>query len=502
MANSADLEPDHLTDFGLEDDPFLYTDTPLFEGGNRGEQFARLRQWAQFSEGVVAVTGDRGFGKSAFKTALRESLEPHDQVVQLEIPVLCSADQLLIDLARKLHVALPDLPLSDQGSPDRPRGPETVLLAALRQHGAVGPEREGLAVAMLADAHNLDDASLATLARLSWRQETGDGLHLVLFGRPALGERLRAVQRNGCPVQLIELDPLSQQELKQYLRFRLDTAGFDGVFPFRAEDITRLWEESRGVPGAVHAPARKLLQALASPPPEPKPLGLPIPHMVLLIGLVGVLLIALFYQSADRGGAASPPASTLEEPVDEALPAPAVATDVVEAPAVENDAAEPAAVKTHQDGAVTADDTQGLASDDPAPAVARVEPPAPESGTSDLETSLQQQLEMETRDQPLSDDESSLMALSASRYTLQLMAGGSRESLSAFAAVQPNRQQLRLYTARRNGQVMYILVAGSYADAEAARQAVARLPDQQRKAGPWPRTIASVQEDIRRFRDF
>lgn len=47
------------------------------------------------------------------------------------------------------------------------------------------------------------------------------------------------------------------------------------------------------------------------------------------------------------------------------------------------------------------------------------------------------------------------------------------------------------------GQPLYVVTYGRFANASAARAAVAALPARLQAGKPWPRTFASIQQEIR-----
>jgi DamX protein len=102
----------------------------------------------------------------------------------------------------------------------------------------------------------------------------------------------------------------------------------------------------------------------------------------------------------------------------------------------------------------------------------------------------------------LTNDENTLLKRSPESFTLQVLASGSREAVDDFLKRQPNRTDLAVFTAKRDGKTLYIVVMGSFPSPDAARLAVSKLPQEQRSAGPWPRSFQSVQADIREFRGF
>jgi len=94
-------------------------------------------------------------------------------------------------------------------------------------------------------------------------------------------------------------------------------------------------------------------------------------------------------------------------------------------------------------------------------------------------------------------DEPKLLAMSAENYVLQLMAVESRAKLEAFLKANTVGAPPLRYEALRGGKRLIVLVAGPYSDRNAAQVAMAKLPEALRATKPWPRTVASVQSDIR-----
>jgi len=88
-------------------------------------------------------------------------------------------------------------------------------------------------------------------------------------------------------------------------------------------------------------------------------------------------------------------------------------------------------------------------------------------------------------------------SLQSANHVLQLMATSALTSLEAFIARQANQSNLMVYQGQRGGKQLYILVEGFYNDTTAARAAVANLPVNQRKGGPWPKRISDIHRDIR-----
>ncbi len=93
-----------------------------------------------------------------------------------------------------------------------------------------------------------------------------------------------------------------------------------------------------------------------------------------------------------------------------------------------------------------------------------------------------------------------LLSRPGSHYTLQLL--GSREAKPLQELI--DRFALKSDTASYKIQYRdadwYVLVHGDFADLGAARDAMAKLPEGLRRAGPWPRPFSAVQQEVRRGR--
>lgn len=85
---------------------------------------------------------------------------------------------------------------------------------------------------------------------------------------------------------------------------------------------------------------------------------------------------------------------------------------------------------------------------------------------------------------------------SASRYTLQLVAGSSRETVEAFVGEHLLTGDAAIYQTVHDGQPWYVLVYGVYDNQQQAQAAIAGLPPAVQKLKPWARSFASVQSEI------
>ena len=96
--------------------------------------------------------------------------------------------------------------------------------------------------------------------------------------------------------------------------------------------------------------------------------------------------------------------------------------------------------------------------------------------------------------------EKALLTLIPNGFVIQIMATSTEDSLHSYIARQPNRSNLLVHRAYRDGKRMYLLVEGFYADKDAALAAVENLPQEQRDANPWPKQVSVIHEEIRQVR--
>jgi len=89
-----------------------------------------------------------------------------------------------------------------------------------------------------------------------------------------------------------------------------------------------------------------------------------------------------------------------------------------------------------------------------------------------------------------------LKAQSPERYTLQLVAARDRAALGVFLQRHELAGPHAIFARQLQGKPWYSLVYGVYADRDAAVQARAQLPASLDGAGVWPRTFASIQEQL------
>ena len=218
-------------------------------------------------------------------------------------------------------------------------------------------------------------------------------------------------------------------------------------------------------PSAVAAPRPEQMPAPSQPSPEAQPTPENKPNVA---------------DAAPQAPVAVAPQPTAPQSEPETPPAPAVSRQN-ETPTKEQPPEAPEA--TARDSAETAAPPQPQR---PVPAPR----PAPAAPTSSADLPLYRQLAHS------GDAQADLLTLPANFYALQLLAMSSQEALDSFAAEQGLRQTISTRVAR-DGNVFYVLLAGIYADQDAAERALASLPPAVQALPPWIRPLGLLQRAMR-----
>lgn len=244
----------YLEHFGLSETPFSITPNPHFfwAGSGRGSLLQALRYAVQSEEGIVTVIGEVGSGKTMLCRMLLEDLPDGIDAIYLANPSF-SRNEILDAIAH-------DLGVDTGAAPSR----VDALNAELIRRFAAGRR----VVLLIDEAHAMPRDSLEEVRLLSnLETSTQKLLNIVLFGQPELNELLAKRdlrQLRERVVQRFELGPLPPGELRDYLAFRLQTAGYRGALPFSDAALALIARAAGGITRRIHILADKaLLSAFA-----------------------------------------------------------------------------------------------------------------------------------------------------------------------------------------------------------------------------------------------
>lgn len=487
---------DYRQRYGLSIDPFS-TDPyfPFFTGGHRRELLDQIIHLGQFGSGTPVVLGERGVGKTRTALALHEILGSDRSCFVSALPTLRSS-LLLGQIAQYFGVTKTEIDSRQ-------------LREALQE----SHNDEGLTWLVIDNAHDLDDQSLTALLDLTDLDERdGDGLRLVLFGDIALMSRLKTLNSDDAVTDFY-IERFTLIETVDYLNFRMEMADYLGPEMFTEAQVEPWWRLAAGQLTHIHRAAREHLLETVLPPLSDRRRSFPVVHLVAIAALGGAVLMTLLY----RGDGTDEDLSVAQRvPINLQQPARAESSSAVIANATSSSVSlsdshlqeftpsgvtqpEPSSPIAVDQAAQTPASEKVLRAGGTPPQVAAEPPEAALSRSADVPSPAS--IARSAQSAPkiggnLSSDEEVLMSWSESDYTLQLLGVSTEKAAKDFIASQLNQEDLLMFKTTRQGKDWFVVVAGRYANSAAAKEAISNLPREQASAGPWPREIKVIQQEI------
>ncbi len=224
--------------FGVAPDPrFFYSSPPYIEA------LAALVYGIRGKKGLMLVSGEVGTGKTILLRKLMRQLEGGVRFVFISSSHITSYSLV------ELMVQDLDLPLKERNRLDMMQELNAYLVGQLKQ---------GHTVSLLVDeGQNLSDDALEGLCSLSNLETDQEKLvQIVLVGQPELAAKLskpafrRIKQRIAIHHRLLALQSIG--EVEDYVRHRLQVAGYEGPDIFNKEAIETIWHYSAGTPRLIN----------------------------------------------------------------------------------------------------------------------------------------------------------------------------------------------------------------------------------------------------------
>jgi MSHA biogenesis protein MshM len=457
----------YLAHFGLSQPPFKITaHTDFFyPGGNRGAILDALIYAIRSGEGIVKVSGEVGTGKTMLCRMLQERLPEDVETVYLANPSV-SPDEILHAIAFEMQLAL-------AASASRLEVLQALQGKLLERHS------EGKQVVVFVEeAQSMPLATLEEIRLLS-NLETRQYklLQIALFGQPELDTHLALPEIRQLKERITHsftLKPLTAQEIRDYLMFRLRTANYHGPDLFGSDVIKLIALASKGLTRRVNIIADKILLAAFSENTHtltPK-------HARAAI------------QDSDYE-LASPLWNWRKVATGAALLAVGVVVGAAihagMRPAPENRA--PVAAKTPGQNAapVPAPDAVAVAAVSSAPVQ-----PAPEPVAADV---VEQRLAATQKWLDAEPPDTSSMQLMVAHDMQNL-----RQRLEKIGR-QVEIDKIYVYRTQAGGRAAWAVLYGSYPDRKALYMAMQQLPPSLKSYRPYLRTVQGIRAEIGSFHD-
>lgn len=240
--------------FGLSQPPFKITpDTNMFfPGGNRGAILDAMIYSITSGEGIVKVVGEVGSGKTMLCRMLIVELPENVEVVYLANPKL-SPDDILHAIAFELKL--------DLNAGDKRLQVMNKLQEYLLQRHADNRQ----VVVFVEEAQSMPIETLEEIRLLSNLETLQNKLlQIVLFGQPELDQRISNKEIRQLKERItysFNLNPLKQDEIRDYLNTRLRACGYRANDAFEKSSVRAINRYSNGLLRRINILADKAMLA-------------------------------------------------------------------------------------------------------------------------------------------------------------------------------------------------------------------------------------------------
>ena len=247
----------YYTHFGLNQPPFKITPNTdfFFSGGNRGPVLEALIYAISQGEGIIKVTGEVGSGKTMLCHMLQARLPEHIENVYIANPSV-SPEEILHAIAFELQLGVPR---------DASR---LEVMQALHDYLLKRHSEGKRVVIFVEESQSMPLPTLEEIRLLSNLETKNDKLlQIVLFGQPELDEMLRQNNIRQLRERIthsFRLAPLSPDETREYVMFRMRAAGYHGPELFSDPVMKTISRAAQGLTRRVNLIADKALLAAFS----------------------------------------------------------------------------------------------------------------------------------------------------------------------------------------------------------------------------------------------
>ena len=235
----------YLEHYRFQQLPFRNTPDPrfFFDTPRHSEALANLIYAVEQRRGFVLLSGEIGSGKTLVTHLLLQHLEDHAQIALIRNTHLNTAQLIrLICDEYSVHV--------------HAQADKAAMLLALNSFLIQQLAEDRLVVVIIDEAQNLSDKVLEELRMLSNLETSSDKLlQIVLVGQPELRDKVSQPHLEQLRQRIAlsyHLEPLTLEEIGQYIQHRMRVAGPEHLANFTPEAVAKISRFSRGTPRIIN----------------------------------------------------------------------------------------------------------------------------------------------------------------------------------------------------------------------------------------------------------
>jgi len=233
----------YLDFYNLKKSPFNITSdqNSIFESSAYKEALVNLLYGIREKKGIILITGEVGTGKTTLCKSMLGRLDAEVKTSLILNPYF-SEVQLL-------QAIIEDFGMSCE------RKNRLEIVKRLNHFLVECNARGGNAVLIVDESQNLSVRQLEQIRLLS-NLETAEEklLQIVLVGQPELYEKLSQPSLRQIRQRIVvkyHLTPLKEEEIQEYIHFRLSNAGAEGL-DFAPESYQLIYEFTKGIPRLIN----------------------------------------------------------------------------------------------------------------------------------------------------------------------------------------------------------------------------------------------------------
>lgn len=263
LSRSDDVAYERL--FGLREQPFALTTDPRFHYKTESHRraFDDLKRGLERGEGFLLLTGDTGLGKTTLSRAVIDSLGGRTFSAIITNPAVADAELLRVILRDFGVVSREEIRRGRFETADAQHLHET-LEGFLRSLGPL----DARAVLVVDEAQGLAPRTLEQLRVLGNMESNGRRLiQIILSGQRRLETTLGAddmAQLSQRISRRVQLQPMTKDEVEQYVSHRLRVAGGEAQVGFTPDAIALIHRQSQGIPRSVNLICDRALEEAGS----------------------------------------------------------------------------------------------------------------------------------------------------------------------------------------------------------------------------------------------